>query len=165
MFKKRRNYSSQRPQRSAHGTHHGPWWGMHGRAPLHSRVLSFSARLFLFPCDFLVGTDVLALKEACTWPIWGVEFIVYSLSHSKNIIEEEEGRRRGIKRKATYCRWIKRSTSKHSISSLLFFFLSTSSFCLEFLVWFVSLKYEWVVSFNLGIAKPNNGLIVTVLDL
>ena len=98
-FKKERNRSGQRPPRSGCGTYHGQCWGTHGRAPLHFRVLSFFARLFVFPCAFSVCTDVLALKEACTWPIWGVDS-QHTLSHTlktplKKKKVEEEGSSKG----------------------------------------------------------------------
>ena len=53
-----------------------------------------------------------------------------TLFHSQKLHEEVEGRRRGIKQKATYWRRIERSTSKHCIS----FLFSCSSFNFSILV-------------------------------
>jgi len=62
-----------------------PWWWAHGRAawdalpcaPSALELFHFPSRLFDFLCGFLIGTDILCLKEGCIWPI--LECRIHSL--------------------------------------------------------------------------------------
>jgi len=95
-----------------------PQWPEDTMVCLCSRNFSSSFAAVQFPACFSVLSCYFVLKRGVYLALL-MDRIHRKLSFIlKNSIEEVEGRRGGIKRKATYWRRIERSTSKHGISFL-----------------------------------------------